>query len=141
VCRVFKSGRLNAVHCLGQSAMQEGILHIKLVHGPLPRQCQGENCANRSWLYHRTERLREIHTWALGETPKNPARFVPLQCPICMELVLEDPLARHHVGTRWSRHEIPSVVLQKGSMLFLHGGAPTRVIEVLGTGASGVAWK
>jgi hypothetical protein len=30
---------------------------------------------------------------------------------------------------RWSRHEIPSVVLQKSSMLFLHGGAPTRVSE------------
>jgi hypothetical protein len=114
--------------------MQEGILYINLVHGPLPRQCQGENCANCSWLHHRIERLREIHTWALGEAPKNPACLVPLQCPVCMELVLENLLARHHVGMRWSRHQLPSVVLQKSSMLFLHGGMPTRVNEATTVG-------
>jgi hypothetical protein len=89
---------------------------------------------NRSWLHHRTERLKEIHTWALGETPKNPTCLVPLECPVCIELVLENPFARHHVGMMWSRHEIPSVVLQKGSMLFLHGGAPTRVSETTTVG-------
>jgi len=76
----------------------------------------------------------EIHTWALGETSKNPARLVPLHCPVCIELVLEDPFARHHVGMRWSRHEIPSMVLQKGSMLFLHGDAPTWVSEATTVG-------
>jgi hypothetical protein len=113
--------------------MQEGILYIKLVHGPLPGQCQGENCANHSWLHYRTERLKEIHTWALGEAPKNPACLVPLQCPVCMELVLENPLACHHVGMRWW-HELPGVVLQKSTMLVLHGGTPTLVSEATTVG-------
>jgi hypothetical protein len=72
---------------------------------------------NHSWLYHWTECLRKIHTWALGESSKNPTRLVPLQCPVGIELVFEDPFACHHVGMRWSRHEIPSVILQKGSAL------------------------
>jgi hypothetical protein len=42
---------------------------------------------------------------------------VPLQCLVGIELVLEDPFACHHVGMRWPRHEIPSVVMLKGDML------------------------
>jgi hypothetical protein len=51
-----------------------------------------------------------------------------------MEFVLENLLAYHHIGMRWSRHEIPSVVLQESSMLFLHGGVPTRVSEATTVG-------
>lgn len=59
--------------------------------------------------------------------PENPARLVPLESPVGVELVLEDPLACDHVRLQWSGHKIPSVVLQKGGVFLLHSSPPTRV--------------
>lgn len=76
--------------------MEEGILHIKLVNRPTTRESQGKHCANVRWFDHRTEGLSKIDTWALSESTKNPTRLVPLERPVSVELVLEDPF----VGAR-----------------------------------------
>jgi hypothetical protein len=53
--------------------------------------------------------------------------LVPLKSAVSLELVLDDPLACHNVGTRWSRYEILGVILEKGTVFFLHCGAPVAV--------------
>jgi hypothetical protein len=49
---IFKPGRLLAIHSLGQGAVQKGVLHVKLVHGPAAGERQGEHCADGSRLHH-----------------------------------------------------------------------------------------
>jgi len=78
--------------------MQEGILDIKLMDGPLSRKSQREDCADSGRLYHRAEGLGEIHAGPLREATENPARLVPLKRSVRLELVLEDPLSNDYVG-------------------------------------------
>jgi hypothetical protein len=78
--------------------VKKGVLLVELVYGPLARERQREHCPHGSWLHNRTECLTKIHTRPLGETLKNPAGLISLKRPVCGELVLEDPLSRHHVS-------------------------------------------
>jgi hypothetical protein len=71
--------------------------------------------------------LAKSHLGA-GKATKNPACLVPLERPINIELMLEDPLSSDHIGSRGPRYEVPCVVLQQGS------SAPTRVGNVAAKG-------
>jgi hypothetical protein len=88
------------------------------------RDGQGEHCANSSRLHHRTESLSKVHTRSLSETTKDPMRLVPLERPIRLEFVLEDPLASDNIRPRRSRHEIPGVVCQKSTVFLFHSRSP-----------------
>ena len=104
--------------------MREGILHIQLMNGPAPRECQRENSPDNGGLDDRAESLCKIHTRALSETSKHPTRFVALQSPVGVELVLEDPRVGDDIGSRRTRHKIPSVVLHQSIMFFYHSSSP-----------------
>jgi hypothetical protein len=95
---VLKTARLLAVNSLCQSTMEKHIIHIKLVNRPSPRESQGEHSANRRRFDNRAERLREVNTGALCESPKNLACLVPFQSAISRELVLEDQLSGDNIG-------------------------------------------
>jgi len=125
---ILKTGRLGAVYCLGQIAMEKGILDIQLMNRPAARECQGQNCADSSRFDNRTEGLIKINTWALCEATKHPTGLVPFQRTICLELVLEHPFAANNIGLRWSRNQIPSVVHQQ-CIVLLHGSTPIGVGE------------
>jgi len=95
---ILKTRRLYTIDCLLQGAVKKGILHIKLMNRPTTRESQREDCPHSSGLHNPAENLIEIHARPLGETPKNLASLIPLQGPVGGELVLEDPLVRHHVS-------------------------------------------
>jgi hypothetical protein len=46
----------------------------------------------------------------LSEPPKNPKRIVLVQRTIRLKLVLEDPLANHHIDPRRLRDQVPCAV-------------------------------
>jgi hypothetical protein len=66
----------------------------------------------------------KVDTQPLCETPEDLMSLVPLKSAISPELVLEDPLACHDVGTRRAWYQIPTSVQQK----------------VFGTGGREVTW-
>ena len=57
-----------------------------------------------------------------------------LQRTIRVELVLEQPLPSHNIGLLWTRNEVPSVVLEKGSELLFQSNPPIGVGEAAAEG-------
>jgi hypothetical protein len=107
--------------------MEEGVLDIELVNWTLARESPREHCVNRGGLDDRTEGLGKVDAQTLGEAVKDPTCLVALQRTVCVELVFEDPLAHDNVGMSWARNQLPSLVLEKGSMFFLHSSSPIEI--------------
>jgi len=126
---ILEASRLSTVNCLRESPVQEGVLHVQLMNRPAARECQREHGTNCGRLDNWTEGLVEVHAWALGEAAEDPARLVPFQSSICMELVLEDPLAGDDVGERRARNKIPSLVRQQSVVLSFHSSPPIGIGE------------
>lgn len=120
---------LDAVNCLGQGTMQEGILHIKLMNGPAAGDGEIEDGANCGWLDDGAEGLVEVNAGALRETAKYPASLVAVQTAIGMELMSKNPLAGDNVGAWWRRDKIPSAVGHQRRVLLLYGVSPVGVSE------------
>lgn len=79
--------------------MQKGILDMKLVNGPVLRDCQAQNGADSGWLDNRTEGLIKIDPGSLSKTTEDPACLVPVQAAVRLELVSKDPFAGDHIAT------------------------------------------
>jgi len=76
---VLETSWLCTIDSLGQSAMKEGILHVKLMDRPLMREGQRKHCVDNSGLHKWAESLREVNPRALCKSSKDPTRFVALQ--------------------------------------------------------------
>lgn len=76
---------------------------------------------------HRADSLVEVNVGPLCEAAQNPTSFIPLQSPISLKLVFEDPLAKDHISPMWAWDKVSSVVLQEGSVFLLHSGPPIRI--------------
>lgn len=76
---VLETSWLCTIDSLGQSAMKEGILHVKLMDRPLTREGQRKHCADGSGLHNWVESLGEVNPRALCKSSKDPTRFVALQ--------------------------------------------------------------
>jgi hypothetical protein len=76
---VDKAGGLAAVDSLCQSAMEEGILDVKLMDRPVPGEGEGEDGANSGELDDGAEGLIIVHSGALGEAPKDPTGLVAVE--------------------------------------------------------------
>src|SRR6185312_2345047 len=100
--------------------MKKRILHIQLVHRPRARERKREDRVHSSRLHHWTEGLIIVHTRPLGEPSENPVSLVALQCAVSPTLMRTDPLASHHIATRWTRHEVPCLVGKKSRVLLFH---------------------
>jgi hypothetical protein len=109
--------------------MKEGVLDVKLVYWPLAGDSQREHCPDGGRLDNRAEGLGKVDARTLGEAAKNPTCLVTLQGTVGMELVLEDPLARDDVGMSRARDQVPSLVLEKGGVFFLHSSPPIGIGE------------
>jgi hypothetical protein len=72
VSRVGEARGLAAECCLGESVMEEGILHVELLNGPITGDSSGEHRANSGRFYIRAESLIVVDFGALSETPKDP---------------------------------------------------------------------
>jgi hypothetical protein len=107
--------------------VQECVLHIELVDRPAARECQGEDCPDRSWLDHWSKSLIVVDPGLPSKPAKDPTGFVSLQGPINVELVPENPLPGDDVVVGWLLYQFPSVIGQQGAVLFPHGAAPVRI--------------
>jgi len=95
------------VDLLREIAMEEGVLHVELMHWPVTSSSKVQHGANGCWLDNRREGLVEVEAGALREVTDNPTRFATLQGAIGMEFVLENPFASDHMSTGWTRYKFP----------------------------------
>jgi hypothetical protein len=102
------AGGLATVHCLGQSAVKEGILDVQMEDCPVLGK--GEDDPNGGELDDEAECFVVVHSEAPSETSNDPMGLVPIQGVVGLELVAEDPLAGDHIGARGTRHQVLGVV-------------------------------
>jgi hypothetical protein len=97
---VDKAKRLLAVDGLLKTAMEKGILDIKLVDRPRSRGDDAEDDADRGRFDNRAECLIIVHAVLLGVTANDPASLMAGQRPVGVVLMLVDPLAGDEIGTK-----------------------------------------
>jgi hypothetical protein len=78
LCSINKSSRLATVDDLREGALQERILHIKLMNRLGAGDGQGQHGPDCGRLDRRTEGLIIVDARSLGEAAKDPASLVPL---------------------------------------------------------------
>jgi hypothetical protein len=109
---VNEVGGLRAVDDLGECAMEEDVLNVELVHGPIPGDSQSQHSPNSGRLDDGAEGLIIFHPGALSEAPEDPISLVPIHRAIYLELVLEDPLTGDDIGPSRPRNQVSCVVRQ-----------------------------
>jgi hypothetical protein len=119
---------LAVVDGLREGAVQEHILHIKLVNRPGAGDGQREHGVDRGRLDHRVESLIIVDVGSLGEAVKDPMSLVPFQSVIRVKLVLENLFDGGDVGANGARDKIPGAVGNQGGKLFFHG-TPVQIDE------------
>jgi hypothetical protein len=100
-----KSSRLAAVDGLREGAMQERVLHIKLMNFPGAGDGEGEHGVDRGRLDHRAEGLIVVNAGSLGEATMDSANLVPLQRAVRVELVLKNSFTGDDVGANGGGHQ------------------------------------
>jgi hypothetical protein len=85
VSRVDKPNGLSAVDYLRQGAMEEGVLHVKLVDRPVPGQSESQDSPDGGRFHHRIESFIVVNPGTLSEAPEHIASLVPLQGPVGVE--------------------------------------------------------
>jgi hypothetical protein len=105
---------------VSESAVEEGILHIELLNGPLMGDSSGE---------HRAESLIVVDSGALSEALKDPASLVGIKGPVSAELVREDPLAGDNVGALSPGNKLPCPIAHHDPVLILHSRTPIGIGE------------
>jgi hypothetical protein len=93
------------------------------------RESKGQDGANCCGLHNGAESLIIINVGTLCEPTKNPAGLLTLECPISLEVVLEDPLAGDNIGATGAQNQVPSAVGHESGILFLHSCLPLRISE------------
>jgi hypothetical protein len=109
--------------------MEESILHIELLNGPVMGDSSGEHRANGGRFHNRAESLIVVDSGALSETSKDPASLVAIEGPISAELVREDPFAGDDVGALRSWNKVPDPIAHQGPVLVLHSRTPIGIDE------------
>ena len=95
----------------------------------MARSSDGQNGAYCGRLDDRREGFPEIDAGTLGETPDNPAGFLPVQGAVGVKFVFENPLPGDDVCVGWAINKAPSAVGLKGAKLLLHGSMPIGISE------------
>jgi hypothetical protein len=125
---VNEVGRLRAVHCLRECAMEEGVLDVELVHGSTSGDSQSQHSSDGGSLNDGVDGLVVVHPEALSEPPEDPMSLEPVKRDIHLELVLEDSLANDDIVPRRPRNQVSHVVRQQG-LILLHSATPVGVRE------------
>jgi hypothetical protein len=123
VHRVNEADELRGVDDLKECVVEEGVIDVKPVHKPTPRDSLSQHSPDGGRLDDGAEGLVVVHPGALSEPPEDLMSLVPVKRVIRLELVLEDPLASDDIGPRRSRNQVSCVVRQQGLVL-LHSATP-----------------
>jgi hypothetical protein len=103
--------------------VEEGILHIELLNGPVTGDSSGEQCGNGGRFHNRAESLVVVDSGALSETSNDPAGLVAIKGSVSAELVRDDPLAGDNIGALRSGYKLLCPIAHQGSVL-LHSHSP-----------------
>jgi hypothetical protein len=90
---------------------------------------EAQDGVNYRGLHNGAECLITIDAGTLCELTKNLLSLVPLECPVGLELVSEDPLVYNNFGAVGAQNQVPSVVGHESGILFLHSRPPMRIGE------------
>jgi hypothetical protein len=120
---------LTAEDSLRESAVEEGILHIELLNGPVMGDSTGEHHANGGQFHNWAESFIIVDSGALSETLKDPASLVAIKGTVSAELVHEDPLAGDGVGSLRPGNKLPGPIAHQGPILILHSCTPIGIGE------------
>jgi hypothetical protein len=131
---------LAAIDSLNKGAMEEGILHIELLHRPVMGDSSGEHREHGGRFHNRAESLIVVNSGALSETLKDPASLVAIEGPVSAELVREDPFASHDVGSLRSWNKVPGPITHQGPVLILHSFVPIGIGEGSADGGWDRGW-
>lgn len=108
--QVDEARRLLAVDSLRETTVEEGVVDVELVHGPVARNSKREHSPNCSQFDNRTKSLAVVDTGLLGEPANNPTRLVTVEGAAGLEFLPVHPFTGHNIGTVWTRDKFPRVV-------------------------------
>jgi hypothetical protein len=140
VSRIGEAHGLAAEDYLGESVVEEGIFHVKLLNGSVTRDSSGEHRANSGRFYNRVESLIAVDSGALSETLNDPTGLVAIKGPVSPELVREDPLAGDNVGALRPGNQFPRPIADQGVILFLHTRTPMGIGKRSMSGGGDRGW-
>jgi hypothetical protein len=103
--------------------MEEGILHIELLNGPVTEDSSSEHRVNGDRFYNQAKSLVVVDFVVLSESPKDPTGLVAIKAAASAELVREDLLADDNVGALRPGNKLPGPIAHQGSIL-LHSRTP-----------------
>jgi hypothetical protein len=112
-----------------ESDVEEGILYIELLNGPVTEDSSGEHRANGGRFHNRVESLIVVDSRALSKTPKDPVSLVAIKGPVSAELVRENLLAGDNVGALRPGNRLSSPIAHQGLVLILHSRMPIGIGE------------
>ena len=115
--------------------MQEGIVHIHLMQGPITDSSNSKEITNSDELSNRGKGFGVIDALRLGVALGNQAGFVFFNGTIRLVFNLENPLTTDWTMTSRQGSERPGVVLLQSCDFRTHSGDPLRVMSCLLIGA------
>jgi hypothetical protein len=120
--------------------VEEDILHIELLNGPVTGDSSGEHRVNGDRFHNRAESLIVVDSEALSEIPKDPASLVAIKATVSAELVREDPLAGDDVGALRPGNNLSGPIAHQGPVLILHSCTPIGIDECSTGGGRDQGW-
>ena len=109
--------------------MKKGILDIKLMNWPCPRNSQAQNSSDSSRFDNRTKCLTTVDPNLLRTFISHQHGFIPFQSTIGPELMSKQPLTTNDISIIRSRNQDPCLIFNKGLILVSHSSGPFRVKE------------
>jgi hypothetical protein len=112
------------VDLLREITMKKCILHVHLMDFP-SLGCRNGKCQSYGiHLHYRRKGLTIVNTMNLLKAFGNKPSFVSVDLSIRCTLGLVDPSASDKFPPRSKGNQIPSLVLEEGFVILLHGGFP-----------------
>jgi hypothetical protein len=106
-----------------EGAMEDGVLHIKLLNWSVTGNSSSKQCVDGGWFHNQAESLIVDDPRAVSETPKDPTGFVAIKRPIGTKLMCENPLTGDDVGATGTGDKLPGPIAHQSPILVLHSRA------------------
>jgi hypothetical protein len=119
------------VDLLREITVKKFILHVHLMDFPSLGYRNGKDQSNGTHLRYWSESLIIVNTMNLLKAFGDEPGFVSVDLSICCALGPIDPSSYDKFPPRRKGNQIPSLVLEEGVVLLLHGGFPKGISSSL----------